>query len=189
MANVPPSQVERTEHGRLWEPNALLEQVATAVPIGTALDLGCGTGRDAVFLAACGWRVIAADVLPDALERGRELERHYAREAAPIEWQQCDLEHNELEFDRRFDLIVAVRYVHKPLFECVHEWLVPGGSLVCESFTTLHRERHGKPADIRRAFAPGELPQLVEPLAVREYDEAWRGGVHTARLWAQHPPK
>ena len=184
-AEEQPPRAPRPLQGRLWEPNALVAAAAAELPCGAALDLGCGTGRDAVYLASCGWQVTAIDVLPDALARGRDLEQRYAARAAPIDWRACDLERTPVEFEPEFNLIVMVRYVHQPLFHQLHSWLAPGGGLVCESFTMLHRQRHGKPADAARTFAPGQLPRLVQPLVVKQYDEAWRGTVHTARLWAQ----
>ena len=68
---------------RLWEPTLPLSKWLSS-PLGegrvgvsqeekTALDLGCGTGRDAVYLALHGWRVTAVDLLPDALDRARAL--------------------------------------------------------------------------------------------------------------------
>jgi SAM-dependent methyltransferase len=71
--------------GRLWAPNALLREVAPQLDPGAALDLACGVGRETVFLAASGWRVVAVDRLEDALQRGRALAATYGL-GARIEW-------------------------------------------------------------------------------------------------------
>lgn len=57
--------------GQIWSgrPNAALVAVVDGLPAGTALDLGCGEGGDALWLAERGWRVTAVDVAPTALRR------------------------------------------------------------------------------------------------------------------------
>ncbi len=49
--------------------NAILIDVSASLPVGTALDLGCGEGSDAPWLATRGWRVTAVDVSATALAR------------------------------------------------------------------------------------------------------------------------
>ncbi len=170
--------------GCLWRPNAFLAEVLSQLAPARALDLACGTGRDAVFAASCGWHVTAIDILPDALERARRLAVICAPAIEPIEWLRADLEHDPPSFGPDFDLIFSVRYLHRPLFRRLVEWLKPGGSLVCETFTTLHRKRHGRPLRDEHVLQPGEWPTLLAGLELRHYSEAWRGMAHTARVWA-----
>jgi tellurite methyltransferase len=178
--------------GRLWKPNAFLAEVLPELPAGAALDLACGTGRDAVYLAADGWDVTGVDVLPDALERARDLASRYVGGARPISFMQIDLEADSLGVeeltgggsDRRFELITMFRYLHRPLLARLGDWLRPGGSILIETFTTIHRERHGQPAKAAHVLEPGELPELLPGLGIRHFSEAWRGEAHTARLWA-----
>jgi SAM-dependent methyltransferase len=69
--------------------DALVREVADLTP-GSALDLGCGEGGDAIWLAEQGWHVTAADVSGVALERAA---RHAAEKnvADRIDWQRHDL--------------------------------------------------------------------------------------------------
>lgn len=192
----PPAETGGTGLGRLWEPTAFLQEVLPQLPAGRALDLACGAGRDAVFMSACGWDVTAVDLLPDALARGRELAARYAPTLRPIRWLALDLEKPAPALEGRFDLITAFRYLYRPLFRQLSRWLRPGGSVLCETFTTTHRARHGRPARAAHALRPGELPRLFEGFEIRHASEAWRGWAHTARVWAVlpkpmdgHPPR
>ena len=56
---------------RIWsgEPNPQLIAEAAPLPPGTALDLGCGEGADAIWLASRGWKVTAVDVSQSRLAR------------------------------------------------------------------------------------------------------------------------
>jgi SAM-dependent methyltransferase len=173
--------------GRLWRPHAFLVEILPRLSPGRALDLACGAGREAVFAAACGWSVTAIDVLPDALERARQLAQHCAAAITPIEWRQADLQRDPPALAAEFDLVFAFRYLHRPLVPRLAEWLKPGGSLVYETFTTLHRERHGKPQRDEHVLQLGELPALLAGLEIRHFSEAWRGNDHTARVWAAKP--
>jgi len=178
---------EAAPRGRLWRPSEFLCEVLPLLlpaAAGDALDLACGTGRDAVYLASCGWAVTAADILPDALERGRDLAGRYAPALAPMRWVQVDLERDPTPVAGLYDLVVAFRYLHRPLLQRLPGWLRPGGSVVHETFTTLHRERYGRPAAESHVLRPGELPGLLAGLEIRHYSEAWRGPAHTARIWA-----
>ncbi|MFC7340563.1 FAD-dependent oxidoreductase [Saccharopolyspora griseoalba] len=70
---------------------ALVDEVAGMVP-GQVLDLGCGEGADALWLARQGWQVTALDVAQVALERGRKAVAEQAPELAErIAWVRADL--------------------------------------------------------------------------------------------------
>jgi len=59
-----------------------------ALEPGRALDIGCGTGRDAIYLSKHGWRVTGVDFAEDALAKARE---HAANEGVQVEWIQGDV--------------------------------------------------------------------------------------------------
>jgi trans-aconitate methyltransferase len=81
----------------------LVAELADEEP-GTALDAGCGTGADAVWLANRGWRVTAVDVSPTAVESARRRAG-----GLDIEWRVADV--NTWEPPQRYDLVVS-QYVH-----------------------------------------------------------------------------
>jgi SAM-dependent methyltransferase len=80
--------------GRVWSgnPNPQLVAEVGARPPGRALDVGCGEGADAIWLARAGWTVVAADISGVALERAAQHARDTDRAAAArIEWLHADL--------------------------------------------------------------------------------------------------
>jgi SAM-dependent methyltransferase len=97
--------------GPVWSgrPNALLVREVADLPPGTALDLGCAEGADAVWLAQQGWRVTGADASATALNRAAE---HAAEAGADIDWQCHDL--SRTFPDGTFDLVCA-QYLHTPV--------------------------------------------------------------------------
>lgn len=194
-ALTPPDSTADRSIGRLWRPNAWLERVAVELMPGVALDLGCGGGREAVYLAAFGWRVTAIDQLAETPERCDALARRYLGPdaAARISSRCADLEAaGAFEALRAecgpADLVVMCRYLNRPLLARAGDLLRAGGSVVVDAFTTLHRARHGRPAGEGRAVEPGELPTILDGrLIVIQYDEGWHGDAHTARVWARMP--
>ena len=101
------------ERPKIWSgnPNPQLVAEITGMEPGTALDLGCGEGADAIWLAKHGWKVTAMDVSAVALERAAG----HAREAGlqeSVNWQQQDLA--EWTPEPVFDLVSA-QFLHSPL--------------------------------------------------------------------------
>ncbi len=79
--------------GRMWsgEVNRVLAEVAAGLEPGRALDLGCGEGGDAVWLARHGWRVTGVDLSPTAIERGREAGAAAGIPAEALRFETADL--------------------------------------------------------------------------------------------------
>ncbi|WP_306337370.1 bifunctional 2-polyprenyl-6-hydroxyphenol methylase/3-demethylubiquinol 3-O-methyltransferase UbiG [Streptomyces sp. KL118A] len=113
--------------------NPLLAETAAPLLPGTALDLGCGAGGDAVWLARQGWHVTAVDISATAVERLRERARHLGV-ADRVTAAQHDL---AAGFPPgRFDLVSA-QYFHTPfpllrthVLRAAARALRPGGLLL-----------------------------------------------------------
>ena len=131
---------------------------------GDSLDLACGSGRHALWLAEQGFRTMAVDRNADAIEA---LEDEASRRGLSIRTQVVDLENGQpfLAPDS-FDVIVVVHYLHRPLFASMVSALRPGGVLVYETFTRAQAAR-GKPTNPAFLLEPGELQTLVQPLKIR----------------------
>lgn len=98
---------------RVWSgrTNPVLVDVVGGLRSGRALDLGCGEGGDAIWLAREGWRVTAVDVSATALDRAAE-EAAAAGVADRIDFRQHDL---AVTFPSgAFDLVSA-QYLHSPI--------------------------------------------------------------------------
>ncbi len=142
---------------------------------GRALDLACGTGRHALLLAAAGFRVTAVD--RDAA-RIETLAATASRLGLPICASAVDLEAPDADLGAgRYDLIVVVHYLHRPLFPALKLALAPGGILLYETFN-VDQALRGRPRRPEFLLKKGELRRLVAPLAIlRE-----REGEHEGRM-------
>ncbi|RMI46690.1 class I SAM-dependent methyltransferase [Streptomyces triticirhizae] len=90
--------------------NPLLSEVAAGLKAGDALDLGCGAGGDAVWLARRGWRVTAVDISTTAIEQLRYCARDQGLD------RLVTAEHHDLAYsfpEGEFDLVSA-QYLHTP---------------------------------------------------------------------------
>jgi len=116
-------------------PNAALVTELRERPLasGSALDLACGTGGDAIWLAGRGWQVTGVDISSAALKTASTA-AEAAGVGADIRWQQHDL---ETDFPQgRWDL-VNVAYLHSPvalnrerILQRAADAVAPGGTLI-----------------------------------------------------------
>jgi tellurite methyltransferase len=144
-------------------PAAWLSMHRHLLPAGDALDVACGRGRHALWLAAEGFRVTAIDRDDDAL---RDLAADAGRLGLSIVTAREDLERDGAGLPpEAFDVVVVVHYLHRPLFPRLLAALRRGGVLVYETFTTAQAAR-GKPTNPAFLLRPGELRDLVAPLEV-----------------------
>jgi tellurite methyltransferase len=192
---------DRAPAARLWRPAPFLKRVlslitwsqgtapgssALAANPPLALDLACGAGRDAVYLAQRGFAVEGWDHAPEALERTRQLA---SRHGVAVRTELRDLEQPELPRPAQlFDLIICFRFLHRPLFPWMERALAPGGWLVYETFR-VGQERFGKPIRAQYLLARNELANAFPTLETIHYEELEpEMGPVTARLVARRKP-
>lgn len=128
-----------------------------------AIDLGCGEGRNAIWLAMLGWSVTAVDMSAVGIDRGRAMA---ASNDVGVEWIVADLEAWDLGVGA-WDLIAFV-YVHwrtdkrLALLRRVIDALAPGGHLVIVGHDRTNIEHgHGGPQDPEVLTTPDELAALL----------------------------
>jgi len=145
-------------------PAAWLVQHSELLPrTGSALDVACGRGRHALWLAERGLTTLALDRDADAVRELNDLARD---RRLPLSAEVRDLEGHPRPFlGASFDVIVVVHYLHRPLFPALVAALAPRGVLVYETFTRAQAAR-GKPTNPDFLLEPGELLELVRPLDV-----------------------
>lgn len=111
--------------------NLYLVTLAQRLDPGRALDAGCGTGAEAVWLAEQGWRVTGADISAAALasadQRGRS-----AGVADRVDWAEADL--TTWQPPGQYDL-VSTNYAHAAipqlhLYQRLAQWVAPGGTIL-----------------------------------------------------------
>ncbi len=143
-----------TSHVHAESPSAWIVRFAHLVPQNARiLDVASGGGRHARFFAARGMRVLAIDRDGDALASLRDF--------ANVETRVVDLEGVDWPLGKeKFDAIVVVNYLHRPLFEHLLTALNDAGVLLYETFATGN-ELFGRPRNPDFLLRPSELLQLV----------------------------
>jgi len=134
-------------------PTPLLVETARKLKPGRALDLACGRGRNAIWLAEHGWQVAAVDRTPITLPT---VETHVA-----------DLEKHEFAIAAAsWDLIVVCYYLQRDLFEPIKRGLKPGGVVL----VIVHLVEPGH-EESRFSVQPGELAKYFEGWEILHYNE------------------
>ena len=155
-------------YARRTHPTALLSAWLDRLPRGRALDVACGAGRNALFLAARGHAVDAIDVSAAGLERGRAAAERLGLE---IGWHCADLEERPDALPPGpFDLVVWVRYVNATLWPPLVARLAPGGYALVEQHLETSAEVVG-PSGSRFRLAPHALERAAAGLAIVHYQE------------------
>jgi tellurite methyltransferase len=145
-------------------PTPLLIETALPLKIGKALDLACGTGRNALWLAQQGWKVTAIDAASAAIET---LQNRALTLGVNVDARPADLERGEYRIEgSAWDLIAICYYLQRDLFEPAKAGVVPGGVLLAIVHITEPGE---KPAKTRAH--PGELKTYFELWEILHYYE------------------
>lgn len=150
-------------------PNRWLEQEVRDLRPGTALDVACGEGRNAVWLAAQSWRVVAVDFSAVAVAKGRELEERELSKPS-IAWVVADA--TEFVAPEPVDLAVLC-YLQLPAGERraavrrAAQALAPGGVLLVIGHDSRNlTDGTGGPQDPGVLFTAADVARDVDGLGL-----------------------
>ncbi|HEY7343959.1 MAG TPA: class I SAM-dependent methyltransferase [Gaiella sp.] len=158
------------------EPNRRFAAEVGGLEPGRALDLACGEGRNAVWLAERGWQVTGVDFSDVALAKAAELA---ASRGVEVDWLVADVLDYRPEA-RAFDL-VAVLYLQLPRDELLHALesaagaVAPGGTLlVLGHDTTNLTHGHGGPKDASVLYTAADVVPALRDLVVERAEAVER---------------
>ena len=152
------------------QPVPLLTEYGHLLPSsGSALDLACGAGRNAIFLAQQGLEVTGIDRSEDVLAEAKEAAE---KSGVQVKWVAEDLETAPFPLPPNlYDVITCFYYRDPRLYPQILAALRPGGILVYETYT-LDQLRHDfGPRDPDHLLAPGELLRVFQRLELLFYRE------------------
>lgn len=170
-----------------------LPELAIDTETPKAIDLACGIGRNALYLAQHGWRVTAVDISGVALKKLATA----AADRYDIRCAEMDLEIGqpwpaELTVAGPFDLALMIRYTNLPLLGRVLDILRPGGYLLVEAHRVTEEAVAG-PGGARFRVAPGALRVAAAGYEIIKYregivDDPDGRRVDLARMLCRRPP-
>ena len=158
------------------EPNRFLAAEAEGLAVGRALDLACGEGRNAVWLAQRGWQVTGVDFSQVGLDKAARLAQ---QRGVWVQWLRADLV-DYVPPPAAFDF-VAILYLHMAgaamgdVLRRGAAALAPGGTLLVVGHDPTNiQEGYGGPQDPAILMAPDEIAEAVPELDVERAERVRR---------------
>jgi SAM-dependent methyltransferase len=162
----------------LWSagPNRFLVAEVDGLPPGRALDLACGEGRNAVWLAERGWKVVGVDFSEVAISKARA---RVERDGVEVELVAADL--LEYQPDPSAYGLVVVLYLHLPpderrlVLERASSAMAPGGTLFLVGHHSANiAEGVGGPSEPSILYTPEEIAAELPGLEIEKADRVLR---------------
>ena len=166
------------------EPAGFLRENIAILPVGRALDIAMGEGRNAVFLAKKGYQVEGVDISDVALNKARRLARD---SGVSLELHNADLQHYRIK-PNSYELIVNIQYLQRSLVPQIKSGLKRGGAIVFESYTVDQlKNPEGQSMSREMLLEPDELKELFRDFKIMVYRVTNDGKEAVASLVAIKP--
>ena len=136
------------------EPHPLITEIVSSLKPGRALDVACGPGRHAIWLAERGWAVTGVDSSRIAIEL---LQERAGAKGVVIDSITADLEKREFAIEpESYDLIVVCNYLQRDLFPAIRAGTRVGG-IVIVIIAMVDDDPQVRPMNPAYLLNPGEL--------------------------------
>lgn len=178
-------------------PNAVVVEQVTALPRGRALDLACGEGRNALWLATRGWEVTGLDYSAVALDKARRVAAEAPRSVRErLDYRVADV--TESDLGGEYDLVLMI-YLHLAPEERLRvvnraiSALKPDGILMILGHDAVNLAQGvGGPQDIEILYTPDDLVTVLDgrldvDVAERRFRETEAGTAIDALVVARRP--
>jgi tellurite methyltransferase len=157
---------EKASHAD-WQADPWLKRVFPLLESGRTLDVACGIGRNALYLAEQHFDVTAVDVSTEALD---QLSVEAAQRGVVVKVLLADLESEPILPEGPFDLIIVFFFLHRPLIAKLIDLLRPGGLMVLRTFSDAGNSP-GIDLDPRFVLGCGELLDVFRGWEVVLHEE------------------
>ena len=156
---------------------AEIGRIKSLAPGTDALDIACGEGRNSIFLARHGFRVVGADISDSGLAKGRSRALELG---VDVDFRRVDLDDGIVE--RTYDLILNFNFLLRGLIPSEVASLNPGGILLFD--TIMASEQLLQSHNPAYLLQPGELKRIFAPYGgdILFSEESSVGEMPTARL-------
>jgi tellurite methyltransferase len=156
-----------SDHDALSKPSQFLVDNLDLLPVGKALDIAMGAGRNALFLAAHGFTVEGVDYSADSVNQALKIAHE---KGLPLVAFVADLEAGYQIQSDIYDLIICFNYLQRSLFPGIKAGLKIGGLVVYETFT-VDQVMFGRPRNPEFLLKHNELLDIFRDFRTLFYRE------------------
>jgi tellurite methyltransferase len=149
------------------DPAGFLVDNIGLLPVGAALDVAMGGGRNAVYLARAGFEVTGVDSSVEAVNKALEVA---AAAGVNINAIVADLEGDYRIGKKAYNVIICFNYLQRSLIPAIKEGVRPGGVVVYETFI-IDQARFGRPSNPDFLLGHNELLDMFRDFYCLRYRE------------------